>query len=144
MFVGKPERRPPDVLGEPLADEEPLVVVGADRDRAPGEAVDRGFDVGEVWSGCTPRRCAPSMRAVERGEGVAPDRWATHGPWATVPAAVNARTVGAHQVVGNPDQHELGVACGLGRVEHRHPGQVPSRALDGGIAAGDGDDPVAG
>ncbi len=47
-------------------------------------------------------------------------------------------------VVGDADEDEFAGARRVGGIEERHAGEEPRRAVAGGTAAGDRDDPVAG
>ena len=117
------------------------------RDRAPGDAVDRGLDVGEgLERDAGPEASRTAVAAgVEGGERRGAREVGDPRPVGDRARVRERPRDRLDQVVGDTDhEHELAAPSGIGRAEHRHPGQVPRGARDGGLAARDRDDAVPG
>ena len=100
---------------------------------------------GNVCSGWSASGRAPAARAGERTSSPdAPDRWATHCPERNPPDSAIRPAIASDVVVGDADEDELARPRRVRGIEERHAGEEPRRAVAGGTAARNRDDPVAG
>src|SRR5207244_12703570 len=113
------------------------------RDRAAWDAVDRACDVGHGLKGMDDE--TPGAGLADGTQRVESDRTGEVCDPLPRNESVPERADGTRaQIVGNPDDHELGPGDGLARPDDRHVGKEARRPVTGRRTAGYGRDPMAG
>ena len=143
--VVQPERPGHEVVGDALPDRVALVVLGGDGHGAPGDAFEGAGDVGERLQRMERERPGTGRsRGREDVEARCPRQVGHPLPGTEPSRSGDPFRDRGDVVVGNADEDELAGARRVRGIEERHVGEEPRRAVAGGTAARDRDDPMSG